>query len=214
MRTTSRVLAASTALFLSLGLAACSLPGFRSEARDEPTSHTTRDHDRDRDSRSRDRDSRSSGDDSQSTHPRDHGSATPSVSASLSDSTPHTPGSVIPSKRLRVGECLDFEPADIVLNVTLRDCNEAHMYEVYFIYTIPGDTLPDVDSMRKQRQDACHDSFEPYVGISYESSTTYEASSLQPYAPTWDQGDHDIKCMLSPRDGSGTLVGSGRNTHR
>lgn len=129
-------------------------------------------------------------------------------------SSARTPGTTLSILDLQVGDCVDTDGGSNVSELTLRDCNEAHMFEVYAISVINKDTLPAGADMDQEVTDACDPTFESYVGISYANSATYDISYLVPTDTSWRFGNRSIKCMLSARDGSSTLTGSGKDTAR
>ena len=112
---------------------------------------------------------------------------------------------------LSVGDCVkSLDDTSQINEVTLVDCNQPHLYEVYYNHDITASTLPATDAMTEEVHNACAPSFEEYVGISYSRTTKYDVFTLTPSASSWIMGDRTITCMITSRDGTTELTGSAR----
>ena len=111
-------------------------------------------------------------------------------------------GRIVHSTELQVGDCFSYSDASTqVGDVEVVDCSAPHLYEVYNNYQITQSTFPDTSTMESEQRTACYDTFETYVGISYDRSQ-YDATTLTPTEASWAQGDHTITCVLRTKDGS------------
>ena len=118
------------------------------------------------------------------------------------------------STELQVGDCFSYSNSSStqVGDVEVVDCSAPHLYEVYNNYQITQSTFPDTSTMESEQRTACYDTFETYVGTSYDRSQ-YDATTLTPTEASWAQGDHTITCILKTKDGSeitGSLKGAAK----
>ena len=111
---------------------------------------------------------------------------------------------------LKVGDCIKDMSAGSVTDVTLVDCDQPHLQEVYYNHEITASTLPTGSSMDEEVANACAAPFADYVGISYDQTQKYEVFTLQPSEDTWARGDRTITCMVTSKDGVTELTGSAR----
>lgn len=109
---------------------------------------------------------------------------------------------------LEVGDCLNV--ADVtetqVESLPTVPCSEPHDGEVYAETRLKGDEYPaDIDTQAEQ---FCYDSFEPFVGMAYETSTI-GAGPLTPSEVSWADGDREVQCILMVEEPvTGTLEGA------
>ena len=206
MRKTVHAIALPVALLLALGLSACNsneVPVSESTGSDETTTSA---HD----------DSSQKPTEKPSVRVSERPSEKPSEKPTTGPkptATASTKGRTIHSTELQVGDCFSYSDASTqVGDVEVVDCSAPHLYEVYSNYQIPQSTFPDTSTMESEQRTACYDTFETYVGISYDRSQ-YDATTLTPTEASWAQGDHTITCVLRTKDGSevtGSLKGAAK----
>ena len=127
---------------------------------------------------------------------------------------PYAEGRTVHSTELQVGDCFSYSNSSStqVGDVEVVDCSAPHLYEVYNNYQITQSTFPDTSTMESEQRTACYDTFETYVGTSYDRSQ-YDATTLTPTEASWAQGDRTITCILKTKDGSeitGSLKGAAK----
>ncbi|RRD29042.1 septum formation family protein [Actinomyces bowdenii] len=117
------------------------------------------------------------------------------------------------STDISVGQCIKDlgESSDQVGQVTVVDCSEPHLYEVYAEVELNADQLPDQATIESEAESACLGTgFSDYVGVAYEESE-YGTTYLSPSQDTWDAGDRKVSCLITSSDGS-ELTGSAKGT--
>ena len=90
---------------------------------------------------------------------------------------------------MEVGMCFDNVTDDLVSDVPRQDCDGPHDNEVFALYDVTGDSLPD----RQTMLEGCAERFETAVGTPYAESVYY-LSALTPSDQSWDQGDREVIC--------------------
>lgn len=120
-------------------------------------------------------------------------------------------GSVVPThwSELRVGDCMLSGLADIVENVAVVDCSDAHSAEIISFFDVSM-TEFNWDEISTVAEAGCKEDFADYVGISYERSAL-SLTWLQPTESTWADGDREIMCVLEHRSVS---TSSARNSRQ
>lgn len=115
---------------------------------------------------------------------------------------------------LRIGDCftLKDESADTVEEVDAKPCGEAHAYELFHAADMSGGTYPSDADFTAFIDQQCVPQFGTYVGLSYVESQL-ELGSFTPTTGAWDDGDHNVQCVLYDPSGE-LLVGSMRNAAR
>ena len=209
MRKTVHAIALPVALLLALGLSACNsneVPVSESTGSDETTTSA---HD----------DSSQKPTEKPSVRVSERPSEKPSEKPTTGPkptATASTKGRTIHSTELQVGDCFSFnnnnDSSTQVGDVEVVDCSAPHLYEVYNTYQITQSTFPDTSTMESEQRTACYDTFETYVGTSYDRSQ-YDATTLTPTEASWAQGDRTITCILKTKDGSeitGSLKGAAK----
>ena len=114
---------------------------------------------------------------------------------------------------LRVGDCFDVPGGGTISQVTGRPCSEAHAYELFVVATDTVDaTYPDDATMAAFLSNACGQTFNDYVGTSYNTTVL----GILPVTPTengWSRGDRTFFCAVFDPDNdrlTSSLRGSGR----
>ncbi len=113
---------------------------------------------------------------------------------------------------LEVGMCVnDADLPETFLSIPLVDCAQPHDSEVYAIETLDEGPYPGEDEVFRLAEEICLDTFEPYVGISYDRSLFY-FGYYWPDKNNWGGGDRDVICVLYDQNGpiEGSMRGSGR----
>jgi hypothetical protein len=106
-----------------------------------------------------------------------------------------------------VGQCFqDQDAATEVSEVEVVDCDDAHDNEVYGLFDLPDGDYPGADAVQEAAVLGCYERFEGFVGRDYESSRL-DFGWLHPTSESWDNGDHEVICMLSELSGE-QLIGS------
>ena len=113
---------------------------------------------------------------------------------------------------LEEGDCFGAA-GDQVETVTVVDCEDPHIYEVFslFDYEGDGDEYPGEETIQASADEGCDTDFEEFVGIDYQSSRWF-ITSVTPSEQTWADGDREIVCTLNLEDLSevtGSAEGSG-----
>ncbi|MBO3723617.1 septum formation family protein [Actinomyces bowdenii] len=190
MSTTTRALIAIPAtILLTLGLSAC-----QDQAVSTPPSQDSQ-----AEAQTTGSSEATTGDDS-----TDDGAAARERTASptRSPSAPET--SSVSSTKVAVGNCLkDLGSAangEAVGDVTVVDCSEPHLYEVYAESEMTGTALPSEQEIETTAAQTCGAGFESFVGISAEASQTYTYTYFYPTQASWDHGDRLISCMVVTQD--------------
>ncbi len=116
---------------------------------------------------------------------------------------------------LAVGDC--FDDGDMAIGeleeigeVPLVECSVPHDNEVYAVVAVDGEVFPGEAAIQAQADEVCLDTFDPFVGLDYESSAL-DFGWLVPTADSWDMGDRVVACFVYRLDlakVSGTLEGS------
>jgi hypothetical protein len=117
---------------------------------------------------------------------------------------------------LAIGDC--FDDGDIAVggveevgDVPMVECAEPHDNEVYAVVTIDSDVFPGDIAIQSRADEVCHEAFEGFVGLDYQTSTL-DFGWLVPTADTWEAGDRVVACFVYRMDlekVTGTLEGTG-----
>lgn len=103
--------------------------------------------------------------------------------------------------------------SDIVTNVDIIDCGEAHDNEMYAVVPYPNEGPHPGDGVIQEFADAtCIERFEDFVGFDYLASEL-DLGYFWPTDESWDAGDRTVQCFVFELDGSqaaGTLRGAAR----
>jgi hypothetical protein len=115
---------------------------------------------------------------------------------------------------LEVGDCFSAT-GDEVESVTVVDCDEPHIYEVFAVFDHEAgedEPYPGDDALLEYADSECQPHFEDYVGADYETSV-YWITSVTPSEQTWDDDDREIVCTLKlgeqGEETTGSAEGSG-----
>lgn len=113
------------------------------------------------------------------------------------------------------GQCFNNPDgrSDIVTNVDIVDCADAHDNEMYAVVPYPIEGPHPGDQVIQEFADAtCIERFEDFVGFDYLASEL-DLGYFWPTDESWDAGDRTVQCFVFELDGSqaaGTLQGAAR----
>jgi hypothetical protein len=117
---------------------------------------------------------------------------------------------------LDIGQCYNTPAATDVDEVNVVDCAEPHQYEIYALPQHPAgpdEDYPGDEEISAFADEEClGDTFEDYVGVSYESSELL-AFVLQPTEETWEEAsDREFVCAVysEAEELEGSVAGSER----
>ena len=104
---------------------------------------------------------------------------------------------------------------DPVATVTVIDCEDAHIYEVFAVFDHEADdaqAYPGDDAILEYADSRCQPLFEDYVRTDYQTSI-YWITSVTPSEETWDHGDdREIVCTLKLGEAGDETTGSAEGT--
>ncbi|MDV3130257.1 septum formation family protein [Mycobacterium sp. 21AC1] len=86
-------------------------------------------------------------------------------------------------------------------------CDQPHRAEVFAVFTVPGDTFPGDDAMKKYIS-RCENEFAKYASAD-EDAGGIDIDDLRPTDQSWIQGDRTVTCLAvaQDRDVTGSLHG-------
>jgi hypothetical protein len=124
------------------------------------------------------------------------------------DATPAVPtptsGSVVGAFTIKVGDCLILPSEDQFDEVRRLDCSEAHDGEVFLVQAHPGDAYPSDDEFTSYVEETCVPAFAAYTGSGFADQDVLDYGWFTPTEGSWDNGDRDVACYLTPVDGGQT----------
>ncbi|HEV7951466.1 MAG TPA: septum formation family protein [Glaciihabitans sp.] len=100
---------------------------------------------------------------------------------------------------LQVGDCVNDDPtatSSEVSDVPTVDCAELHDNEIYDSVILPDGDFPGDEAIQTLADEACIPSFGDFVGIPYEESTELDYFPFTPTEDGWNNGDHEILCVV------------------
>ncbi|MDJ0323225.1 septum formation family protein [Cryobacterium sp. PH31-AA6] len=122
------------------------------------------------------------------------------------------PTAAVTTPSLAVGDCLNDLDTTSDATIPLSPCAAPHSYEVYQVFTVPGDDYPGDNAVTAAAESGCATRFDAFAAIAYRASTLDFAYRI-PAAATWaDAGGHDVACLIFDPAGSttGSLAGATR----
>jgi hypothetical protein len=124
------------------------------------------------------------------------------------DATPALPtpisGAVVDATTLAFGDCLILPSEDTFDEVRRLACTEPHDGEVFFIEAYPGDVYPSDDEFSTYVEAECLPAFAEFTGSAFDDQELLDIGWFTPTEGSWDNGDRDVACYLTPIDGSRT----------
>lgn len=138
---------------------------------------------------------------------------TPSTSSPTTPTSLPTAESASPTqvpRQLAVGDCTGGLPSMVSGDpVETVPCDTEHIYEVFAVVPLGGETLPSAETMRVIANNRCLPAFEEYVGVN-PSYSRYDSSYLSPDAVAWETPElRQLTCLL--RSSEQTLSASARD---
>lgn len=127
----------------------------------------------------------------------------------LGGASPGSLGRVANAGSTTIGSCLE-EPAKHSSLAAVTDCSGPHGAEVFKVTALDGSSWPGYDEVDSLADDLCYDSFDDYVGGSYDSSS-YDYAWFAPDDAEWRSGERRVVCVVVPYD-QDKLNGSVRGT--
>lgn len=112
---------------------------------------------------------------------------------------------------LRVGDCFRDPGEGEVGPVFVVPCDQPHGFEVYYSFDLPDGSMPEGRAMEDAWVSGCLSEFEPFVGSPFDSSTL-DISAIYPTEDTWEGGDREVLCSVTPYSGEsmeGSAAGTG-----
>lgn len=120
---------------------------------------------------------------------------------------------------LETGQCFNQPDDNVVDEVQVVDCADAHDYEIYAVADYPADSGAEYvgdEEMGTFVQTTCVEGFETFIGKTYEESEL-DVFYLAPTEDSWGSGDREVLCAAylpgaegQPEPVEGTLEGSDR----
>ena len=112
------------------------------------------------------------------------------------------------------GQCFNAVSEDVVDEVEVVACGQAHQYEIYLTVDYDagsGAAYPGDATITDFSEDTCRTRFETFVGRGYEESELF-IYYLQPSDSSWGDGDREVVCSLYLPDEqlTGSMENSGR----
>ncbi len=115
---------------------------------------------------------------------------------------------------LKVGDCFNEVTwdGDETTSVPAVPCDEPHIYEAFYEYSLPGGIMPTDDELAQSVDETCTPAFGDFVGLSYDESTL-DYFYFSPTQEGWDDlGDRVVTCVIGTEgvEVTGSAQGSAR----
>ena len=124
------------------------------------------------------------------------------------DATPALPtptsGTVVGATTIGFGDCLILPAEGTFDEVRRLACTEPHDGEVFFFDVYPADVYPSDDEFRSYAEAQCLPAFAAFTGSAHDDQEVLDIGWFTPTAGSWENGDRDVACYLTPIDGSRT----------
>jgi hypothetical protein len=117
--------------------------------------------------------------------------------------TPST-GTVIDASDLTVGACIILPAEDQFDDVRQLSCAEPHDGEVFFVGRHPEGDYPPDEAFEGFVDEHCLPAFATYTGSNFYEQEVLQMGWFTPTEGSWEGGDRDVTCHLTPVDGSRT----------
>ena len=115
-----------------------------------------------------------------------------------------TSGTVVDAFTIELGDCLILPSEDEFDEVRRLSCAEPHDGEVFFVDDYPGSDYPSGDELDSYVDAQCLPAFEAFTGSDFDGQEVLDIGWFAPTAGSWEDGDHEVLCYLTPTDGSMT----------
>jgi len=123
--------------------------------------------------------------------------------ASPTEPTP-TAGSVVEAGSLQVGDCIILPSEDQFDEVRRLDCTAPHDGEIFFVGDHPGGDFPSDESFDSFVDEQCLPAFAAFTGSAFDDQDVLDIGWFTPTEGSWENGDREVSCHLSPIDGGQT----------
>lgn len=136
----------------------------------------------------------------------------PDSAPARDESGAHVESGTLAAFDLQLGDCFNDPGSGEVESVIVVPCAESHDFEVYHVFTMDDGPYPGTDVIQAEWIDGCLGEFEPFVGISFDSSIL-DISAIFPTQQSWEElGDRVILCSVTAVDGA-PRTGSARGSN-
>ena len=115
-----------------------------------------------------------------------------------------TSGTVVGAFTIELGDCLILPSEDEFDEVRRLSCTEPHDGEVFFVDDYPGADYPSGDEMDAYVDAECRPAFEAFTGSDFDDQEVLDLGWFAPTEGSWEDGDHEVLCYLTPVDGGMT----------
>jgi hypothetical protein len=115
-----------------------------------------------------------------------------------------TSGTVVGAFTIELGDCLILPSEDEFDEVRRLSCTEPHDGEVFFVEDYPGADYPSGDELDSYVDAQCRPAFEAFTGSDFDDQEVLDLGWFAPTEGSWEDGDHEVLCYLTPIDGSMT----------
>src|SRR5699024_4954103 len=98
--------------------------------------------------------------------------------------------------RYETGQCINAH-SSLVVEV---ECDEKHLAQIFYMEQLPNDEYPDKARFKSAAKRICP----KHVKDAIDSGTVtkeFGVSFLRPTRSDWDDGDHNVYCLVARKDG-------------
>lgn len=137
--------------------------------------------------------------------------ATPSPSATPT-TAPTTPtavrGVATSTADLEVGDCIQTLPdTATVSRVDVVTCTALHEGEVFYEYTVAGQSYPGDQQLQRRTSDTCNDRYRTLAPTAF-ADDAYNLAIYSPTRQSWATGSREVTCIATARTPvTGSVVG-------
>ncbi|MEU9447771.1 DUF4190 domain-containing protein [Streptomyces sp. NPDC048277] len=119
------------------------------------------------------------------------------------------------SLSLSTGDCFDTPDGaltgDLVSDVTVVDCEQAHDGEVFATYDLKGSAYPGDDGVAHSADQRCYALEDGYAMDGWAIPGDVDVYYFTPSKDSWEYGDRQVACVFGNTTEGRTLSGSLRN---
>ncbi|GAA1327228.1 septum formation family protein [Leucobacter albus] len=113
---------------------------------------------------------------------------------------------------IAVGDCMDSTSDEVVFDVPVVPCDQAHDEEIFGEFDLAGSEFPEASALETESNDRCIALFNEFVGFDYFESEL-DFYTLTPTEEGWNQfNDRTVNCVIVDPAGkvTGSLKGAAR----